>query len=137
MTAEQRAVFRDSIGALRAATVKQCMAKIAGHENEPAGDVFNNVQIWKDMPAGQFLTAMDQNVGRALSRNCTSCHVADQWESDDKEGKKRARIMMQMTNAINNEQLTKMPPNRNGQTPRIGCVTCHRGNGNPGMALLP
>jgi photosynthetic reaction center cytochrome c subunit len=113
------------------------MTKIAGRENDPAGQVFKNVQIMKDVPAGQFLQAMDQTIGRSLSMGCTSCHVADQWDSDERNAKKTARIMLQIVNAINTEQLTKMPPNRNGQTPRIGCVTCHRGNGNPGTALVP
>ncbi len=136
LTPEQRAARRDSIGGLRAATAKQVMTGIAGHENEPAGQVFKNVQLLKDKPAGQFVTFMDQGMGRALSTNCTGCHVANQWASDSLGRKKTARIMISMVNAINTEQLTKMPA-RGGQTPRVQCVTCHRGNGNPGTALLP
>jgi hypothetical protein len=29
-------------------------------------------------------------------------------------------------------------PARNGNTPKINCITCHRGNpGGPGQALMP
>lgn len=137
MTPEQRAARRDSIGTLRAATTAQLMKDIAGKENEPAGTVFHNVQLLKDMPAGQFLTFMDQGIGRGLGRNCTDCHVANQWASDSLNRKKTARIMIGVMQGINNDLLTKMPA-RNNQTPKISCVTCHRGNpGGPGQALLP
>jgi hypothetical protein len=138
MTPEQRAARRDSIGTLRAATTAQLMKDIAGKENEPASTVFKNVQLLKDMPAGQFLTFMDQGVGRALGRNCTDCHVANDWQSDSLGRKKTARLMIGVMQGINNDLLTKLPAGRNGQTPKISCVTCHRGNpGGPGQALLP
>jgi Photosynthetic reaction centre cytochrome C subunit len=137
MTPEQRAARRDSIGVLRTATTEQLMRNIAGHENEPAGTVFKNVQMLKDMPAGQFVTFMDQGIGRALGRNCTDCHIANQWASDSVPRKKTARLMIGVMNSINSDVLTKMPA-RNGQTPKISCVTCHRGNpGGPGTALMP
>ena len=136
MTPEMRAARRDSIAGLRTATVQAVMKSIAGRENEPATTVFKNVQLLKDMTAGQLLTAMDQTYGRALSQNCTSCHVVNQWASDSIPRKKTARIMIAMMNAINSEQLVKMPP-RNGATPKITCITCHRGNGQPGTAMLP
>jgi hypothetical protein len=137
LTPEQRAARRDSITALRTATLEEVRKTIAGRENEPAGTVFKNVTLLKDSPAGQFLNTMD-NYGRALSLNCTGCHVANQWASDSLARKKTARIMIGVVNAINTEQLTKMPPRgANNQTPRIGCTTCHRGNTSPGNALVP
>jgi len=137
MTPEQRAARRDSIATLRTAVVTQLTKDIAGRENEPAGTVFKNVQVWKDMPAGQFLTAMDQGIGRALSHSCTDCHVANQWASDSLGRKKTARVMMQIVNSINSDLMVKMPVRAGQQPPRIGCITCHHGNGNPGQALMP
>jgi len=137
MTPEQRAARRDSIGTLRAATTAQLMKDIAGKENDPAGTVFKNVQLLKDMKAGEFLTFMDQVVGRGLGRNCTDCHVANRWDSDSLGRKKTARLMIGVMEGINNDLLTKMPA-RNGNTPKINCITCHRGNpGGPGQALMP
>ena len=143
MTVEQRAARRDSIGTLRAAMRMQVLASIAGRENEPAGTVFKNVQILKDMPAGRFVVLMDSTWGRGLGRNCTDCHVANNYASDSLARKKTARIMASVVEGINGEQLTKLParPGPNGApgtTPKITCITCHRGNpGGPGQALMP
>jgi hypothetical protein len=137
MTPEQRAARRDSIGTLRAATTAQLMKDVAGKEDQPAGTVFKNVQLLKDMKAGEFLTFMDQTVGKGLGRNCTDCHVANDWQSDSLGSKKTARLMIGVMQGINNDLLTKMPA-RNGNTPKINCITCHRGNpGGPGQALMP
>ena len=137
MTPEQRVARRDSLSKLRAATVADLLATIAGKEDQPAGQVFKNVQLLKDMPARQFLITMDSTFGRALSVNCTTCHVATDYSDDTRPNKGRTRIMIVMTNAINSEHLTKMPAGRGGNTPRINCMTCHRGNGSPGNAILP
>ena len=138
MTPEQRAVRRDSIGTLRAATRARLMKEIAGRETEPAGTVFKNVQVLKDMPAGRFVVLMDSTWGRALNRNCTDCHIANQWASDSLNRKKTARMMAGMVEAINTEQLTKLPVRPGQNPPRISCITCHRGNpGGPGQALMP
>jgi len=136
LTPEQRAARRDSLTAVRAAQLDILKKEIAGRDSQPAGQVFKNVQINKDTPAVGFLNAMNA-YGNALSVGCTFCHVQDKWDDDSRPGKKTARIMLQMVAAINTEQLSKLPPNRTGQTPRIGCTTCHRGNQQPGNALLP
>ena len=137
LTPEQRATRRDSLSGLRAAYVAQLRQRIVGREEQPAGEVFENVQLLKDVPAGRFLTIMDSTFGRALSVNCTACHVDKDWGDESRSGKAQARIMIAMTNAINADHLTKMPKRPDGSSPRIGCITCHRGNQQPGNALLP
>lgn len=136
LTPEQRAARRDSLAAVRAQALDGLKKQIAGRENEPAGQVFKNVQLGKETPAGMFLNSMDI-YGRALSVGCSFCHIANQFDSDSLRAKKTTRIMIGMVGAINTEQLSKLPAGRGGQTPRIGCTTCHRGNQTPGNALLP
>jgi hypothetical protein len=107
------------------------MRQIAGHENEPADQVFKNVQVLKGITAAQLVQKMDKEFGEALGWNCTNCHrLAPQgnFASDTSTDKKRARFMITMTNDINSAQLPKLYPK---DTPRISCATCHRGYNEP------
>ena len=122
---------RDSLTKLRAIYVAQVMQQIAGHENEPAEQVFKNVQVLKGITAAQLVHTMDKEYGEALSWNCTNCHrFAPQgnFASDTSTDKKRARFMQQMTNDINQSQLPKLYPK---DTPKVTCATCHRGYNEP------
>jgi hypothetical protein len=137
LTPEQRAARRDSLSALRSQVMQELMTKIAGSENKRADDEFTNIKLMKDTTAVQLLKTMDY-YGKSLSVSCTYCHVAGgKWDEDTKEEKNTTRIMIELVNSINTGGLSKLRPNRNGQTPRISCMTCHRGNTTPGMAMLP
>ena len=107
------------------------MKSIAGHENEPADQVFKNVQVLKGITAAQLVHKMDKDYAEALSWNCTNCHrLAPQgnFASDTSNDKKRARFMQQMVNDINTNQLPKLYPR---DTPHVDCATCHRGYNEP------
>jgi hypothetical protein len=122
---------RDSVTKLRAIYVAQIMQRIAGHENEPAEQVFKNIQVLKGITAGQLVHKMDKDYGEALSWNCTNCHrlaAQGNFASDTSPDKKRARFMQQMTNDINVAQLPKLYPK---DTPQVTCATCHRGYNEP------
>jgi len=109
--------------------VKEISARIAGHENDPADQVFKNLQIpWlKNAPAGRFLRIMNFGYSRALGVTCTHCHVENDFASDDKRPKRAAREMADMHHAIN-EQLAKMQNlDPEHQQHFINCTTCHRG----------
>jgi hypothetical protein len=122
---------RDSVTKLRAIYVAKIMQQIAGHENEPAEQVFKNIQVLKGITAAQLVQKMDKQYGEALSWNCTNCHrlaAQGNFASDTSPDKKRARFMQQMTNDINLVQLPKLYPK---DTPQITCATCHRGYNEP------
>jgi hypothetical protein len=122
---------RDSLTKLRAIYVDQVMKSIAGHENEPAEQVFKNVQVLKGITAAQLVHKMDKDFGEALSWNCTNCHrLAPQgnFASDTSTDKKRARFMITMQNELNQVQLPKLYPK---DTPQVTCATCHRGYNEP------
>lgn len=130
---------RDSLAKLRATYVAQVMHDIAGRENEPAEQVFKNVQVLKGITAQALVRKMDTEYSTSLSWNCTNCHrLANQgnWASDTSADKKRARFMQQMENDINNGELPKLYPK---DTPKVSCATCHRGYNEPPPAeyLLP
>jgi hypothetical protein len=114
-------------------TAQQVAGKIAGHENEPAGTVFKNIQLpgLKEIPAQRLLMMMNLGYSRALGVSCTHCHVEGDFASDDKRPKKAAREMAVMHRGIN-DQLRKME-NLEGQPEEhvINCTTCHRGHVDP------
>ncbi len=115
---------------------QQIAKRIAGHEKEPAQQVFQNMKIeWlKVVPAGQLLLIMNYGYSRALGVSCTHCHVEQDFASDEKRPKRAAREMAVMHRMVN-DQLRSM---QNLETPLddrpINCFTCHRGTINPNKA---
>jgi hypothetical protein len=112
--------------------VSAILLKIVGHEAEPAGQVFQNVQMFKTIPARQLLTIMSVGYAPALGVACTHCHVETNFASDDKRPKRAAREMAVMHRSVN-DQLAKMqnlatPPTENRS---VNCAVCHRGKVNP------
>jgi hypothetical protein len=107
---------------------------IAGKEDKPAGEVFKNIQMLKAMPAARLLRVMELGYAKSLGVNCTHCHVAGQWEKEDKPTKQIARDMAAMAANINNEQLKKIK-NLKSAEPMINCTTCHRGQTKPALNL--
>ncbi len=107
---------------------------IAGQENKPAGEVFKNIKMLNTMPAGRLLRVMEMGYAKSLGIDCTHCHVAAQWEKEDKPTKQIARDMAAMAANINNEQLKKIK-NLKSAEPVINCTTCHRGQIKPALNL--
>jgi hypothetical protein len=121
---------------LRAVYVAAVMKEIAGRENQPAEVVFKNVQVLKGITAEQLVHTMNDEYATAMSWNCTNCHrlaAQGNFASDTATDKKRARFMQIMTDSINNVTLPKLYPKN---TPKVSCITCHRGYNEPPEKLL-
>lgn len=116
------------------AKLAELRKKIAGRENKPAEEVWQNIQILKGRTAAQVLGVMKVGYSKSLGVDCTHCHVVDQWEKDDKPTKRVARDMALMTRAINNEYLKKIK-NLRSESPAVNCTTCHRGQTKPALDL--
>jgi len=110
------------------------MKQIAGKEDQPAEQVFKNIQMFKGMPAARLLRVMELGYARSLGVNCTHCHVVDQWDKDEKPPKPIAREMAKMVQTINND-LLKNIKNLKGPNPIVNCTTCHRGQTKPALNL--
>lgn len=106
------------------------MLTIAGRENQPAGTVFKNVKLLKEMPAGEFLKKMDVTYGRGLGMGCGNCHVIGQYDGDTRKNKRIAREMQKMTDYINATQLASVKE-LDEDFVKVSCVTCHAGSGRP------
>ncbi|HJQ38298.1 MAG TPA: c-type cytochrome [Thermoanaerobaculia bacterium] len=113
--------------------VTDLLAAIKGKENQPAGEVFKNVKLLKDVPAARFLRMMDTGFSRALGVGCEHCHVEDRWEADEQRPKLAAREMMLMVREIN-DLLGKMQHIDNTE-PAVNCTTCHRGYVKPALQM--
>lgn len=107
---------------------------IAGKENLPADSVYKNIQMLKGMPAGRLLRVMEIAYSKSLGVDCTHCHVAEQWEKEDKPTKQIAREMWGMMKSING-QFLKNIKNLKSESPTINCTTCHRGQTKPALDL--
>jgi hypothetical protein len=114
--------------------VAALMKQIAGKEEQPAGDVFKNVKVFKAVPAGRFLKIMQLGYAPALGVKCTHCHSPEDWASDSKLEKQIARDMNAMVQTINGT-LLKNINNLKGPNPIVNCTTCHRGQVKPALNL--
>ncbi len=106
---------------------------IAGKEEQPAEQVFKNVQMFKGVPAGNLLGAMG-SFSEALGVSCKKCHDVSNWASDDKKNKGVARGMMTLTGDIN-KQLTAIP--NVDKDAFVNCGMCHRGHSHPQDGMTP
>ena len=109
--------------------IKELKERIKGKEDKPVSEVFKNIKAFDPkMPAGKLPDIMG-NWSKDLGVNCKTCHVMDQWDSDDQITKETARGMVQMVNNINAKELKNIK-GLDSDT-RIGCWTCHRGSKKP------
>jgi hypothetical protein len=90
--------------------------------------VFKNIQVLKGLPAGRLLDTM-RGFSGALGTNCKKCHDTENFASDDKDDKKVARGMIQMTKGINEQFLRTMPGL--DKDAAVSCYTCHHGKSHP------
>ena len=96
-----------------------------------------NLQVLpKDTPAAQVV-AMMRNFATGLGVQCGYCHVwegpgnaANDMAADTKTPKLVARVMMQMTQEIN-QKLAANIKKPADQLTAVGCMTCHRGQAIP------
>jgi hypothetical protein len=109
----------------------------AGEQTAPgprplmAEDVFINVQVFKGVPADEFMGAMGF-ISNALSADCTHCHVGaggGGWAkyAEDNGPKQTARRMVLMMNEINRTYF--------GGRRIVTCVSCHNGRNRPNVSM--
>ena len=113
--------------------VTELLKALGPNAKKPAGEVFRNVQLMKDVPADRFLRIMDTGYRQSLGVSCDYCHVEDRWETDEKRPKRAAREMILMTRMINDHlhKLTEI----NVEEATVNCTTCHRGYVKPALQM--
>ena len=114
--------------------MEELRRQIAGKEQLPATEVFKNITLFTNAPAGRVLSVMEMGFARSLGVDCTHCHTPGAWEKEDKPAKQITREMSKMTSTINRELLKKIP-NLKSENPIVNCTTCHRGQTKPALNL--
>ncbi len=126
-----------------------CLSLIAGQSFTPRHDDDDddkpkNLKILPKNISEKELHKIMKNYSISLGVRCNFCHVSEKIEgrekpkfdfaSDNKPEKIRARDMMRMTMAINENYLSKMIGGDH-PTEQINCVTCHMGRKTPVISI--
>ena len=89
-----------------------------------ASEVYQNVQVLKDLSVGEFtrvMLSMVDWVAPADEKNCTYCHNNENYADESKYQYQVARRMLQMTRDINSNWKSHVAGTG------VTCHTCHRG----------
>jgi hypothetical protein len=97
-------------------------------------DTLQNLQVLPQDIDTRALIGMMAGFTRALGVRCQFCHVGEEgmplsrfdFASDDKETKRKARVMIRMVQHINGEHLAELE-SRSEPAVEVTCGTCHRG----------
>lgn len=122
----------DSFIAERDSMTKVVLEQLGDRKGMAAESVFKNLKVIKGVPAQRLLAQMN-GMSHALGVSCRHCHVPGHWSDDDKKNKDITRQMMAMSRAINQDYLAKMDFGED--KPVVNCMTCHRGEREPMMAM--
>jgi hypothetical protein len=96
-------------------------------------DRFTNLQVLPQTISRDSLVDLMRSFSFALGVRCQYCHVGGdgisfegvRFPDDDDEDKRKARVMLQLVQRVNNELATL--PARDQPPVNVQCVTCHRG----------
>ena len=100
-------------------------------------DKFTNLKVLPTDISRAQLTGVMRSFTEALGVRCSTCHVGEEGQplgtydfaSDDKTPKLKAREMLRMVKAINDEYLANLPDRHADLT--VTCITCHGGVRHP------
>lgn len=101
-------------------------------------DAPKNLTVLPKTTGGRDLQRVMFGFTGALGVRCTYCHVGEEGKdfsqydfvSDSKPEKNKARVMIQMMNAVNSVYLSKLNGD-NTASMQVSCMTCHHGNSTP------
>ena len=99
-------------------------------------DSLQNLQVLPETTSVSEIVGIMRGFASGLGVRCIHCHMGDDpndlsttnFVSDEKETKKKARVMIQMRDAINSQHLTQLGKQN---ALEVNCVTCHHGQEEP------
>jgi hypothetical protein len=101
-------------------------------------DEFTNLDVLPDDISRRELIGVMRGFAGGLGVRCTHCHTVsdnfdspdDDFASDEKPAKEKARAMMRMVLAINGDHINRLA-DREEHELEVSCVTCHAGRSLP------
>jgi len=84
-----------------------------------------NLQVLTDVRSKEQLQKIMEGISDALGVKCNYCHDVNNYSSDVKETKRKARTMLKMVMTINRDFINW----EDAQV--VDCYTCHRGQTKP------
>lgn len=103
-----------------------------------------NLKVLPKDTSPEQLHEIMEGIAGSLGVHCSFCHVQNQqthhmdFASDAKEDKKIARIMLRMTQNINEQYMTQVnDPDAMPEDKHVTCGTCHRGQKMPAHFVPP
>ncbi len=102
-------------------------------------DHYTNLTVLPKTISKEDLIKVMRNFTEGLGVRCNFCHVGEEgkplssydFASDDKDNKGKARIMLKMTNKINEDYLSDLKEFGGGNVLEVKCITCHHGLNEP------
>jgi Photosynthetic reaction centre cytochrome C subunit len=101
-----------------------------------------NLKVLPEGTSGNELGAIMRGFVSSLDVRCEHCHVGEgndltqfDFVSDDKAAKRKARVMIEMVKALNDEHLARLSSIDDQTSPamQVTCMTCHRKQTRPVM----
>jgi tetratricopeptide (TPR) repeat protein len=127
-----------AISVLLAAVVLLAVPHPAAAQWPP--DTLENLKVLPQDIETRELIGIMAGFTRALGVRCQYCHVGEEemplaqfdFAADEKETKRKARVMIQMLQHFNNDHLGELET-RSDPPVEVTCATCHRGVQRPRM----
>ncbi len=115
---------------------------LAVNAQEEKRDIYANPQNLKALSSEISSTELSDTMrgfALGLGVRCETCHVGESgqplhtfdFESDEKEMKRKARIMIEMLADINSDYVPQLNEIEDSKRVEVRCVTCHRGRPQP------
>jgi len=124
--------------------VVSAFGSLAVNAQEEKRDIFANPQNLKALPSeisSKELSDTMRGFAMGLGVRCETCHVGESgqplhtfdFESDEKEMKRKARVMIVMLADINSDYVPQLNKIDDADRVEVRCVTCHRGRPQPNL----
>ena len=104
-------------------------------------DEFINLKLLDPEIGKQQLVGIMRDWAGGLGVRCSHCHVGPDnlqgmdFASDEKETKRAARVMLEMSRAINRQYVGSWDEEDDARHQVVACYTCHRGQPKPPRKL--